>query len=271
MSATTEPLLIDGSTRLFGIIGHPIGQVGAPKLFTTRFRAAGINAVLVPFHLLPERFDETVRGLKSLANLDGLVITVPYKLRSMEHVDRVLPTGEQIGAINVMRREPDGTWTGDHFDGKGFLNAMTLHGHSVKGKRAMVMGTGGAGSAIVVALADAGAAAITLFDADESKAKALAVRVRKYFPKVDVNVGPAATKGYDILANATPVGMKPDDGLPAPLGTLDPSLVVFDAIMKPEVTPLLRHAKECGCPTVGGRFMLQGQGDEFMAFFRQKC
>src|SRR5258707_14752383 len=111
-SSLTERPLIDGATRLYGIIGDPIAQVGSPGVFTTRFRAAGINAVLVPLHVLPARFDETVRGLMALANVDGIVITVPYKTRVVPFVDQVRQTARQAGAVNAMRRGTDGSWTG---------------------------------------------------------------------------------------------------------------------------------------------------------------
>ncbi len=78
---------------------------------------------------------------------------------------------------------------------------------------------------------------------------------------------PPTAAGHDILVNATPIGMAPGDGLPAELGRLDPRLLVVDIIIKPEVTPLLRHARACGCRTVGGRVMLEGQAEEVARFF----
>ena len=158
--------IVDGATRLYGIIGHPIDQVKSPELITPKFRAAGRNALMLPMHVIPERFDETVRGLKALANLDGIVITVPYKVRIVAHVDRLLSTAERIGAINAMRREPDGTWVGDMFDGRGFVRGLSGLGHTVAGRRALLLGAGGAGSAIAFALVEAGAASVTLFDID---------------------------------------------------------------------------------------------------------
>ena len=130
-------------------------------------------------HVKPEAFDETVRGLKALANLDGIVITVPYKPRIVPFVDRLMPTGERVGAINAMRREPDGTWVGDMFDGKGMLRGLREQGADPKGLRVMLLGAGGAGSAIADAVADAGAASLTIFDVDKAKAGELAEAHRK--------------------------------------------------------------------------------------------
>ena len=86
MNPAAELPIVDGATRLYGIIGDPIVQVGSPRLYTERLRAAGRNAILVPLHVLPDRFEETIRGLKALANLDGLVITVPYKARILTFI-----------------------------------------------------------------------------------------------------------------------------------------------------------------------------------------
>ena len=267
----TAPQCIDGSTRLYGIIGDPIAQVRSPQVFNPRFRAVGCNAVLVPLHVRPERFEETLRGLMALGNLDGLVVTIPYKARALALADRVLPTGRQVGAVNALRREPDGSWTGDMFDGRGLVRGLAGQGHMVAGRRIMLIGAGGAGSAVAMALAEAGAAGITLFDVDAAKAESVAARVTEAYPACAVRVAPPALKGHDMLVNATPIGMAPGDGLPADLGRLDPGLLVVDVIMKPEVTPLLRHAQACGCRTMGGRHMLEGQAEEVMRFFAVSC
>ena len=259
--------LIDGATRLFCIIGDPVAQTGSPRVFTDRFRAAGRNAVLVPFHVPAAAFEQSIRGVMALANLDGIIITVPYKARVIPCADRLLPTGRGIGAINAMRRERDGTWSGDNFDGRGLVRGLGEEGLSVADARVMLIGAGGAGSAVAFALAEAGAAAITLFDIDGARAASLAARVSEPYPRCAAQVDPPAAAGHDVLVNATPTGMAPDDGLPAPLGPLDPGLLVIDVITKPELTPLIRHARSCGCRTVGGRAMLEGQAEEVMGFF----
>ena len=268
MSAPAEAApIIDGATRLYGIIGHPIDQVRSPEVMTRRFRAAGRNAILAPLHVRPERFEETVRAIMMLANLDGLVVTVPYKVRILPLIDRVLRTGRQAGAVNALRREPDGRWTGDMFDGRGLIRGLRERGEAVAGRRAMLLGAGGAGSAVALALAEAGAASVTLWDIDEAKARDLAGRVSRAHPACSMAVARPTADDIDILINATPVGMAPDDGLPAELGALDPRLLVFDVVTKPELTPLLRHARACGCRAIGGQAMVDGQADAVMRFF----
>ncbi len=261
------PPLVDGATRLYGIIGDPIAQVRSPEVLTARFRAAGRNALLLPFHVAPARFEESVRGLKALLNLDGIIVTVPYKARILPELDRVLPTGQKVGAVNAMRRETDGSWTGDNFDGKGLLQSLAKMGHEVRGLKAAIIGCGGAGSAVAVAFAEKGAAALTLYDIEEGRARDLARRLETLFPDCVFGVLPPDPSRQDILVNASPVGMAPGEGLPYPFGPLDPRLLVIDVVMKPPLTPLLRFAESCGCRTVQGRAMLDGQVEEVMGFF----
>ncbi len=265
------PAPIDGATRLYVIVGDPVAQVRSPQVFNPILGAAGRNAVLVPCHVLPDRFEASLRGLMALGNLDGIIVTVPYKVRALSLADRVLPVGRQVGAVNALRREPDGTWSADMFDGRGLTRGLAGQGIPVRGARAMVIGSGGAGSAVAVALAEAGAAGLTLFDVDEAKVQGLAARVREAYPACAVRVGPPAAEGHDMLVNATPIGMAPEDGLPADLGSLPAGLLVVDVIMKPEVTPLMRHARDCGCRVIGGRTMLEGQAEELADFLRMRA
>lgn len=268
MNASAQDLpIVDGATRLYGIIGDPIAQVKSPEILTARIRAARRNALLLPMHVKPELFDETVRGLKALANLDGIVITVPYKARIVPFVDKLMPTGERVGAINAMRREPNGTWVGDMFDGKGMLLGLREQGADPKGLRVMLLGAGGAGSAIADAVADAGAASLTIFDMDTAKAGELAKRIATFHPGCKAAVGEPMVDGIDILINATPIGMAESDPLPMKLGKLDPKFVAADVIVKPGPTPFLKQAEACGCRIVGGRAMIGGQVSELLRFF----
>ena len=259
---------ISGSTRIFCIIGDPIDQVKSPQTFNPRFAAAGFDAVLIPVHVEPDRFDETVRGLMAVANLDGIIVTVPYKVRVLPLAHRLSRTARTVGAANALRREEDGTWSGDMFDGTGLVRGLRERGHDPAGRRIMLLGAGGAGSAVAVALADAGASAITIHDVDADKAGALAARVVAHVPAVKVEAGPVDLSRHDTLVNATPTGMKEGDGPPVPLAGLSPGTLVVDIIMKPEVTPLLAHARALGCTALGGRTMLDGQADEVARFFR---
>ncbi|XBS70760.1 shikimate dehydrogenase [Acerihabitans sp. KWT182] len=264
-----EKRIVDGSTRLFGIVGDPITQVQTPQLMTGLFQAQGVNALLLPFQVAAEHFETTLRGLMGLSNLDGLVITVPHKVRACGLVNSLSPRAQQVGAINVMRPLPDGTWAGDIFDGEGLVRGMERQGFAITGKRIKQLGAGGGGSAVAVALAAAGAAVISLCDPQPSLAQELAARINRFYPRrpAEATADGVGTEGYDLLVNCSPVGMRPGDGMPAPFGDFAPSLGVVDIIMHPEETPLLAHARRCGCRAMNGRPMIEGQLEAFSDFF----
>src|SRR5690348_4025016 len=142
---------ITGETRLFVIIGHPVAQVKAPMAFNPLFRKKGRNAAMVPIDVAPDQLDAAIAGLKKIANLDGIVVTVPHKTRMAQLVDAVLPTGRMVGAINAARRERDGRWTGDMFDGRGSVHGLRAAGIEPRGRKILVVGAGGAGSAVAFA------------------------------------------------------------------------------------------------------------------------
>jgi len=265
--SSIQQVPINGSTRLYAIIGDPITQVRSPQVLNPRFAAAGLNAVLVPVHVRPELFEETVIGLMAIGNLDGIIATVPYKARIMPFIGNVLPMAAQVGAANALRRDPDGSWSGDMFDGRGLVRGLRDASIPLEGRRVMLVGAGGAGSAVAVALADARVAVITIFDVEASKAQALADRVAAVFPSCSVRAGPVLIPGHDMLINATPIGMAPGDGLPMALDGLTPNILVIDVIHKPGATPFVDQARALGCQAFDGHLMLNGQAEELAAFF----
>ena len=258
---------IDGATRLYGIVGHPIAQVKSPEVFSERLAAAEINAVMLPIHVLPDRFDATMPALMGLANLDGLVVTVPYKPRAARLADRLGPTAGRIGAANVLRREQDGTWSGDMFDGVGFVRAFETKGCELRGRRVALFGAGGAGSAIACELAATGVASLAIIDPQRERAAALADTLRNAFPGCRIDVADAVPRDADMIANASTVGMRADDGMPGEIGELGSDVLVGDVIVSQEPTALIRHALRHGCRHIVGREMVAGQADTIMSFF----
>lgn len=257
---------ISGRTRLYGIVGDPIVQVRSPEMFTATFRQRGIDAILVPLHVLPDAFDATLRGLMALGNLDGLIFTIPYKARALSLAATLGAQAQTVGAINALARD-GARWKGEIFDGLGCVEAFRRRGIPLRGRRLTLLGAGGAGSAIGVAVAHEQPALIRLHDVDRARVEALAEKVRGVSPGTQVEVAAARVDDVDILLNATPVGMLEDARLPLEIDRLPARLTVFDAIVKPERTPLIQLAESCGCPTVYGREMMRGQVDRMVDYF----
>lgn len=267
MEPRDEVDYVSGRTRLFGIVGHPIEQVRSPEMITAEMAARGHDAVLVPMHVLPGDFDAVIPQLMRMPNVGGLVFTIPYKTRAVAFAAELGAQARIVGAINALGRAAEGVWRGDIFDGLGCVEAFRRRGISFGGKRVMLMGAGGAGSAIAVAVGFEKPRSLTIFDVDFARAEALAHKVATANPGVDAAAGAATIEGMDIFMNATPVGMLADARLPLALDTLPRELVVFDAIVKPERTPLLELAERFGCTTVRGREMMRGQIARMVDFF----
>jgi len=267
MNLHDEVDYVSGRTRVFGIVGHPIEQVRSPEMFTAEFRRRGRDAILVPLHVLPGDFDAALPQLLRLQNLGGLVFTIPYKVRACALADELGDQARVVGAINALARAGDQCWRADIFDGLGCVEAFRRRAIEFTGKRVMLLGAGGAGSAIAVAIGFERPQSLRVFDPDAARAEALAAKVALANPGVAVESGPPTMEGIDILLNASPVGMLSDARLPMAVATLPRQLVVFDAIVKPERTPLLALAEECGCTTVRGREMMRGQISRIVDFF----
>ncbi|MEJ8848863.1 shikimate dehydrogenase [Variovorax rhizosphaerae] len=258
---------IAGDTRLFAIIGDPIAQAKSPALFNRLFTELGANAVLVPLQVPAAQLSVAIAGLKALANLDGIVVTVPHKVAILEHLDLLGDHAQAVGAANCMRRLPDGRWQGEMYDGAGFVAGLQAQGIQCADQRVFLTGCGGAGKAVAHALAGAGIAAIQLVDSDPQRQHELAQQLRAIHPPLQVSEGGPANTDHDLAINCTPCGMAEGDPLPFPIYALRPDAIVADLIMKPERTPLLLAAEARGHRIHLGRHLLENQAALVTRFF----
>jgi shikimate dehydrogenase len=195
------------------------------------------------------------------------LVTMPHKVTTVALLDEVTTTVRIAGSCNAILRRPDGSLLGDMFDGVGFVRGVTHAGRRLEGATALVVGSGGVGSAIAASLAGAGVAAIGLFDADPAAATSLGERLRSHYPQVVVTLGSNDPAGYDIVVNATPLGMRAGDPLPIDVSRIAPTTFVGEVVMKQEITPFLRAAQERGCVIQVGTDMLFEQIPAYLEFF----
>ena len=249
---------LDGATRLHLIIGDPVAQTKSPAGLTREFQARKVNAICVPLHVAPADFDAVMAAAKKVRNIDGIVITMPHKFAALAHCDETSERTRILGAVNLLRPDKNGRWSGDMTDGTAMVAALQRAGCEPRGKRALVVGAGGAGSAVALALIESGAAGLVVADVDASRRDDL---VRRLAPRgaavTSAEIADAA--GCQIIINATPAGMKPTDPLPLDVARLDANAVVGDLITKPVVTPLLEAARQRGCTVVTGEDMFAVQ------------
>jgi shikimate dehydrogenase len=182
-------------------------------------------------------------------------------------VDELTTTAKIAGACNAILRRADGSLLGDMFDGAGFVRGVERKGRRLEGARALVVGCGGVGSAIAASLAAARLSAIGLFDASTPSAEALGDRLRLHYPALEIATGANDPEGYDIVVNATPLGMNQGDPLPVDVSRIAASAFVGEVVMKEEFTPLLRAAMEKGCAIQVGTDMLFEMIPAFLEFF----
>ena len=162
---------------------------------------------------------------------------MPHKVTTTQLVDEMTTTAKIAGACNAILRRPDGTLVGDMFDGAGFVRGVERKGKRIADARALVIGCGGVGSAIAASSAAAGLSAIGLYDPVTASAEALADRLRQHYPSLKVATGSNDPAGYDIVVNATPLGMKPGDPMPLDITRVAPTTFVGEVVMKEEYTP----------------------------------
>lgn len=257
---------IDGATRIYAIVGDPIAHARSPLVYNPRIAKAGRNAVLVPWHVPAANFEVAMQGLRQTANVDGIIFTFPFKQRALALADDVGVRARQVGATNVLRRESDGRWTADMFDGVGLVRAAAAVGTALRGQRAWLIGAGGAGSAIGFALADAGAATLHVTDLDQRRTGRVTGAIAAAYPACTVATTAPSLDDISILINATPVGLDGGDKLPVELSSLPGHLTVVDIVPRREPTRLLALARACGCSTIAGSAMVEGQADAVLDF-----
>lgn len=257
---------IDGKTRLYAIVADPVEQVKTPQTINAILQARGLNSVLVPTHVAPQDLADYFKALRGIKNFGGLVVTVPHKQAIARLCDEVSDAARLIGAVNVVRREPDGRMVGEILDGKGFVAGLRSHGIEPKGLKVFMAGAGGAASAIAFALAEAGVATLGVYNRTAQKVNDLSSRLHQVFPDLNVQAAGPRPDGFDLVVNATSLGMKDSDALPMDLDDLLPTQVVAEIIMKPETTAMLKHAQDRGCKVHFGLPMLSSQAELMLEF-----
>jgi shikimate dehydrogenase len=247
-------LNLTGATRLNIIVGDPIQQVKSPGGLTRAFAGRGYDGILVPVQIGVEHLGDFLAAADRLKNLDAIVVTVPHKFSCFRHCKSATERAGFLGAVNLMRRRPDGGWHGEMVDGVGFVGAVRAQGFDPRDKRALLIGAGGAGSAIALALVDAGVRELAIHDEDAARRDNLISRLNGP-GKARVVAGSPDPAGFDLVANATPAGMKDGDPLPVDVAKLSPATFVGCVITVPAVSPVVEAARKLGCPTSTGTDM----------------
>jgi shikimate dehydrogenase len=259
--------MISGTTELVAHLGYPTHTFKSSLICNPWFEKNGIDAVVVPMGITAGDYPNFFRSVFTLTNIRGALITMPHKVTTMALVDEVSPTAAIAGATNAVLRREDGSLLADQFDGAGFVRGVLRKGFDATGKRALVVGNGGVGSPIAASLAGLELAEIGLFDPDTAASASLAQRIGAHYPDVKVVLGSKDPEGYDLVVNATPIGMNDGDPLPVDIDRIAPGSYVGDVVLKADMTPLLRSAQDKGCTIQVGSDMLFELVPAYLEFF----
>ena len=243
---------INGHTEIIAHIGYPTHSFKAPLIYNPYFESAGINALVVPMGCTAEHYPDLLRSVFRLENIRGALITMPHKVTTVGLLDEASVAVQVAGACNAVRRDVRGRLVGDMFDGEGFVRGVRRKG---------------VGSAIAASLAQAGVSALGLYDVNAASAQGLGERLQQHYPALEVRVGSNDPEGFDLVVNATPMGMNAGDPLPMDVSRIAPSALVGEVVMRTEMTAFLAAARARGCTVQIGSDMLFEQIPAYLEFF----
>jgi shikimate dehydrogenase len=257
---------VNGTTKLLGIIGHPVSHSLSPVMHNAALRASGLNYVYVPFEVAPEGLAAAVTGLKALG-VAGFNVTIPHKTHVIQYLDALDDSAEAAGAVNTVKNDC-GLLVGYNTDGDGLIRSMTNEfGFNVQGASIAIIGAGGAARGAIAALCRSGAGRIVIVNRTRERASELASAMTPRYPDTAVSVVSSpgeldeSLAAVDVLVNTTSLGMNRDTISFLRLACLSPSALVYDMVYAPAVTPLLQEAAGLGLRTANGLGMLAAQGE----------
>jgi shikimate dehydrogenase len=246
---------ITGKTKITGLFGYPVEHTLSPAMHNAAFEYLGMDYCYVPFLVHPNFIGEAVGAVRTL-NMVGVNITVPHKESVISLLDSIDDEAMFIGAVNTIVHHED-RLAGYNTDGRGFVRSLAENHISVAGKKILVIGAGGASKAISYYLSEK-AGKLYLYDVDKNKLEKLVSDLTKIRSNVSALDQLARLDDFEIIINATPLGLRNEDPLPLDVSGLIPEQTVCDLIYR--VTPLLEKAALRGCRTLDGLGMLLWQG-----------
>ena len=246
-------------TKLFGILGTPIAHTLSPVMHSYMAEKNSIDMAYLAFDVAPEKLSEAMRGATAMG-AKGFNITAPHKIPIMEYIDIISPDAICMNSVNTIVNK-NGVWHGYNTDGDGFCHSLLLEGTEIKDKHILLMGAGGSARSVCYKLAQNGAKSISFTARSAEKIHMIGDLVEKYthtafFDYFD------KTKKYDIVINATPLGMHPyEDENPCTfMEKIHEGMVCCDLIYNPKKTAFLQQTEEKGARIANGLGMLIMQG-----------
>ena len=264
--------MIDGKTKILGVIGDPIEHTFSPAMHNAGLSELGLNYIYLPFHVKPDRLSYAIEGAKALG-IQGLNVTIPHKTNIIKELDEVDTVAEMIGAVNTVKfiyEDEDVLTKGYNTDGYGCVRAIEEK-TSLNDKKVTITGAGGASRAVAFQIANSGIGELSILNRNYAKAEALANDLKTNLSRIgiDININSyqidelkRELDSSDVFIDTTPLGMYPnvDDKPIANADMLHEDLVVNDIVYTPMETSLIKEAVKANAKVVYGYKMLLYQG-----------
>lgn len=263
---------ITGHTKLTGLLGSPVSHSISPMMHNEAFQQLGLDYAYMAFDIELEKLASVVEAFR-IMNVRGFNLTMPHKNAMCSLCDSLSPAAEIIGAVNTVVND-NGHLTGHTTDGIGYMRGLNEDGYDIIGKKMTLLGAGGAATSIFVQAALDGVSEISIFNRRSpfwNRAEQIIDMLKehtnckiKLYDYSDPNILKREISESVILTNGTSVGMAPnaEQSLITNSSVFHKDLIVSDVIYNPRETFLLRQAKEAGCRTQNGLYMLLYQGAE---------
>lgn len=249
--------MISAHTRVFALLGAPVEHSLSPHIQNAAAEALGVDGVYVALHTLAEDLPGSIRGLSRAGG--GGNVTLPYKEKAASVLDKPLDAVRRTGACNTFWLE-DGKVVGDNTDVEGFQRAVqAFMGGSIAGKRVLLLGAGGAARAALVALVDGEVESVSILNRSVERARSMARRIGGARARVMDTPRDWHNGDFDLVVNATSLGLSADDPAPVELERLDRAGAIMDMVYGAEPTALMRQAESLGIPNTDGKEMLVRQ------------
>ncbi len=258
---------IDAKTKLYGLLGDPVGHSMSPFMQNRFLEQCDINGVYLAFAVKKENIGEVIRGMHAMG-VKGANVTIPHKEAVISYLCGMSKAAQACGAVNTLIYTEKGYY-GDNTDGAGLLAALEAkHGWKAKDQKILMIGAGGAAKGVAVAMALQGAADICIANRSLEKAEHLAEQIASISDTKTSAISLHELQNrelyqqYHTIVNTTSLGMSPhvDDMAPVNIDGLTEQHLVVDLIYNPMETKLLRLAKEQGAQTASGLGMFIYQG-----------
>ena len=254
-----------GSTKIYGCIADPIDHVKAPTIFTSIFKEKNIDAVLIPIHSNENNLEDVINSLKLIKNFEGMTVTIPHKKSVANLCDSLEPDAEFTQSVNWIKFDNERRLIGNNFDGQGFITGFKSQNFLLKNKNVCLFGAGGAAFSIGCSLAKEQINSLKIINRNSDKAKQLMRKVKIIDKKLQVETidheKNCPLNEFDIIINATSLGLNKKDQLPFDVTKSSPKAVIADIIMQPHETELLKRAKILGRSIHYGKYMIESQVD----------